>query len=140
MAYRNCCIEKLYKAIYEQDSSKYTYVRCTCRETYYLIPYKIGEKSHIIIREKDEDQYYYLDTNKELYPLFRLSDFSTDSIETRDAFLIDKIQKILENKGEENPIENGNGLNDSPDINNIEENTLDFGSENLEHDTPENNI
>lgn len=101
MAYRNCCIEKLYKTIYEHKSSQYSYLRCTCRETYYLLPYKIDEYEIMVIREKDEDIYYFLDKDKELHPLFKLTDFDIKEKQLRDLLLKEKILPLLEDKNDE---------------------------------------
>lgn len=98
MAYRNCCIEKLYKTIYEQKANNYSYLRCSCRETYYLLPYKIDDYSITIIREKDEDIYYFLDKEKELHPIFKLTDFEIKDKEARDLIIKSKILPILEEK------------------------------------------
>ncbi len=101
MAYRNCCIEKLYKSIYEHNCEKYSYLRCSCRETYYLLPYKIQEHSIVIIREKDEDIYYFLDKDKELHPLFKLTDFDIKDSNSRDELIKNKILPLIEEKKEE---------------------------------------
>ncbi|MFN3411312.1 MAG: hypothetical protein ACK4YF_04035 [Exilispira sp.] len=95
MAYRSCCIEKLYKNIYENKNEKYGYLRCTCRETYYLLPYSIENIHVTIIREKDEDTYYFLDKDKELHPLFKLTDFDIDDKYSRDQLLKEKILPVL---------------------------------------------
>jgi len=101
MAYRNCCIEKLFKTIYEHKSSKYSYLRCSCRETYYLLPYKVKDYDITIIREKDEDIYYFLDEDKELHPLFKLTDFDIKDKEARDQLIQNKIIPILEEEKKE---------------------------------------
>ncbi len=95
MAYRNCCIERLYKTIYENKSNKYSYLRCTCRQTYYLLPYKVDDMPLTIIREKDEDIYYFLDEDKELHPLFKLTDFDVKDKDSRDELIKSKLLPIL---------------------------------------------
>ncbi|HPC39173.1 MAG TPA: hypothetical protein PLF21_07660 [Exilispira sp.] len=100
MAYRNCCIEKLYKNIYEHKNEKYNYLRCTCRETYYLLPYKFDNINITIIREKDEDIYYFLDKDKELHPLFKLTDFDINDKENIKNIIKNKVLAILNENSE----------------------------------------
>jgi hypothetical protein len=100
MAYRNCCIEKLYKSIYEHKNEKYGYLRCTCRETYYLLPYEIENIPITIIREKDEDVYYFLDKDKELHPLFKLTDFDIKDKESINSLIKSKILTLIKEESE----------------------------------------
>ncbi|MCX8058134.1 MAG: hypothetical protein N3A58_01815 [Spirochaetes bacterium] len=73
ISYKSCCLNKLHKFIYQQNTNSYNFVEC-CNLTYYVLPYKNENLSIVFIRENSEQDYYFLSKDSKLYKVFNIID------------------------------------------------------------------
>ena len=90
--YKKCCIEKLYKYIYEKKNEKYNFVEC-CNHIYYVLPHQIDDLKFFLMREKNDNKYYFLTEDKKLIPIYQLNQFKDK--EQRDKHIKEKLIEIF---------------------------------------------
>lgn len=73
ISYKSCCINKLHKFIYQEKESNYNFVEC-CNLNYYILPYKLNDKTIFFIRENSEQDYFFLSEDSKLYKIFNITD------------------------------------------------------------------
>jgi len=91
LSYNSCCRDKIHHYIYKNKNFEYNFVEC-CNHVYYLFPHHLEEKNFFLIREKSDSNYFYMDTEKHIHPVFSVE----IEKEEREEIIKSKLLPILE--------------------------------------------
>lgn len=90
--YLKCCIQKLYEYIYIEKNEKYNFVEC-CNHIYYVLPHQIDDLKFFLMREKNDNKYYFLTEDKKMIQIYQLNQFKDKN--ERDNFIKQKLLEIF---------------------------------------------